>query len=453
MALMLIGIPGSIFAANNDSNPPIVPTEIARITYMPEDILAALDTIDTDANKTAPDAVTDELLSAIELPRSMSISIPKIDIMKIHDTHPLVGEQIKNLKNHGYSDSEIRNLDVEAYNQIEKTWKLPSSMIPDIITLYPELKGTDISTWTIGDFLAYSYAADARSNVYAPTQEQANALAARNITLNDAVTLLKDFYTYDCVLSQSDETLRQCLEGYYQFTIDNIKGLAEISKQRKAKSIESLNKSGFTIQAADPLPGDQNTIYFKVLFPGGYNGNVADWFHIDSHSMDSAAIRTSQAAAVVKGYNRLYQLSGSTYMCGNLWGTWSQSQNGAHEGIDYNYGTNPKIYTMATGSVYYYYNNGTSRSQVCVTDGSYTYTYLHMDTINIKNNGVVYGPTYPSGVNVTAGSSTLGTQGKVGNAYGEHVHFEVHSGSTISLFYESDNTLSCLNPYDAINRF
>ncbi|AHF11232.1 MULTISPECIES: M23 family metallopeptidase [Dehalobacter] len=451
--LLLIGIPGSIFAANDDSNTPFPSTKVDQTTYMPADVVAALDATNTDSNKSiAPNTTTGDLLTAIVLPRSMNINTPKIDMKKVHDTNPLEKLQKENLKSHGYSNEEIKDMDAGDYNEIEKTWRISESDISLYKSFFPELENVDISNWTYGDYLAYDEEAAANANVYAPTPEQATALEARNITLSDARTLLKDFYSYDGILEQSDETLKEYIEAYYQFTVDNIYALADISEKKNSiKNTQSINTGKFTVQyQEEPDPLLQGNTYRYVSFPGGYG---YDWFHEDAGTHVSQTVRDNQKAAVVKGYNRLYGVSGTTYTCGNLWGTWSKSQAGAHEGIDYNRGTNPTIYTMATGSVYYYYNNGSTRSQVCVTDASYTYTYLHMATINIKNNGVVTGPTYPSGVNVTAGSSSLGTQGSVGNSSGNHVHFEVHSGSTIGLFGENEDTLSCLNPYNAINRF
>lgn len=447
IALLVIGLQGNVYAASDNSNSSKEQVTITNYNdVMPSDVIAVLEATNTSDLLSATTSNSD-VLTNIELPRSMNIKTPKIDMKKVHDTNPLEELQIENLKNHGYSNQEIKNMDAGDYNEIEKTWKIPASDIPIYKSSFPELENVDISNWTIGEYLAYDEAAAAKANIYSPTSDQVQAFALRNIDLCDARMLLKDFYSYDNILQQSDETLKNYIEAYYQFTIDNIYEMDKVNN-KGTKSIQSLNSGKFFVQA--PPSNLQGTTYRYVNFPGGYG---YDWFHQSSQTHVSDAIRQTQKNAVIKGYNRLYKLTGTVYSCGNLWGTWSNSQGGAHEGIDYNYGTNPTIYTMATGSVYYYYNNYSTRSQICVTGGSKTYTYLHMATINIKNNGVVTGPTYPSGVNVTAGSSALGTQGSIGNSTANHVHFEVHSGSTINLFTESDNTLSCLDPYAAINLF
>lgn len=46
-----------------------------------------------------------------------------------------------------------------------------------------------------------------------PTQEQQAQFAARNITLQDANRLRKDFHQYETVLAQDDALLKEYLEG------------------------------------------------------------------------------------------------------------------------------------------------------------------------------------------------------------------------------------------------
>lgn len=404
-----------------------------RNTIMPEDIVNALEkTYSLNGDKTSND-----ILTAVGLPRSLSISIPKIDMSKVHDTNPLEQLQIDNLINHGYSKEQILMLDAGDYYEIEKTWKIPSEAISNIIFCLPDVNISVISKWTWGDYFAYSKSEDERSNAYTPTEEQKIALNARNITLSDARMLLKDFQTYDNLLSQSDDTIKTCIESYYNFTIDNIKQLAQISEQRSAA----------TLLSAPPI-NLQGTTYRYVSFPG----YQSDWFHVNSNSWD-ATTRSAQKAAVLKGYNKLYKQTGTTFICTNLWGTWSSSQNGAHEGIDYDYQTNPPLYSISTGYIYYYSATDTA-GILAIYDGTSTNFYYHMDTINIKSNGALNGTVLnPSPViNVGCGDS-VGTQGMKGNATGEHVHYEVRSGKQTSGYPENDNTLSSANPYTKITTF
>ncbi len=418
-------------------------------TVMPRDIVNALEkSYSLDSDTISSDKTSNDVLATVELQRSLSISIPKIDISKVHDTNPLEQLQIDNLIKHGYSKEQILTLDAGDYYEIEKTWKIPSEAISNIMLFFPDVDISVISEWTWEDYFAYSKSADAISNVYAPTKEQEVALNARNITLSDARMLLKDFQTYDNLLSQNDDTIKAYIESYYKFTIDNIKQLAQISEQRSA-TINYLNSylEGTTLSSVPPVDL-QGTTYRYVNF----EGYQADWFHVDSMSWD-ATTRSAQKAAVLKGYNKLYNKTGTTFTCTNLWGTWSSSQNGAHEGIDYAYGTNPTIYSISSGTIYYY--SATSTAGILgIYDGTNTNFYYHMNTINIRSNGALLGTVLNPSPEIKVGSGdSVGTQGMKGNASGNHVHYEVDSGRRTSGYGESDNTLSSANPYTSITTF
>lgn len=413
-------------------------------TVMPKDIVNALE----KSYSLNGDKASNDVLAAVELPKSLSISIPNIDMSKVHDTNPLEQLQIDNLINHGYSKEEILMIDAGDYYEIEKTWNIPPEAISNIKLCFPDVDISVISKWTWGDYFAYAKAADESSDVYAPTKEQEIALNARNITLSDARMLLKDFHTYDNLLSQNDDTIKMFIESYYKFTIDNIKQLAQISEQRSTM-INYLNnyKEGKILSSEPPIEL-QGTTYRKVTF----EGYQSDWFHVNSNSWD-ATTRSAQKAAVLKGYNKLYNKTGTTFICTNLWGTWSSSQNGAHEGIDYDYGTNPTIYSISSGYIYYY--SATSSAGILgIYDGTSTNFYYHMNTINIRSNGALSGTVLnPSPViNVGCGDS-VGTQGRKGNANGEHVHYEVGSGKQTSGYPGNDNNLSSANPYTKITTF
>ncbi len=407
-------------------------------TVMPRDIVNALEkSYSLDSDIISSDMTSNDILASLELQRSLSISIPKIDMNKVHDTNPLEQLQIDNLIKHGYNKEQILTLDAGDYYEIEKTWKIPSEAISNIMLFFPDIDKSVISKWTWGDYFAYSKLEDERSNAYAPTEEQKIALNTRNITLSDARMLLKDFQTYDNLLSQSDDTIKACIESYYNFTIENIKQLAQISEQRSATTLLSA-----------PPANLQGTTYKYVNF----EGYQSDWFHVDSMSWD-ATTRSAQKAAVLKGYNKLYNKTGKTFICTNLWGTWSSSQSGAHEGIDYAYGTNPTIYSISSGTIYYY--SATSTAGILgIYDGTSTNFYYHMKTINIRSNGALSGTVLEPNPEIRVGcGDSVGTQGRKGNATGEHVHYEVDSDERTSGYGESDNTLSSENPYTKITTF
>lgn len=193
--------------------------QVVSDDVMPSDILEALNAKDSGVENSA----NKNILLTVELPTSLSISIPNIDLTKVHQTQPLQQPQIDSLKSRDFSDEMIATMDYGDYANVEKTWLLTSDMIKNAKNIYPDLANMDISNWTYGDFLTYSVKAD--SKTYAPTEDQAKALKERNITLEDARKLLKVFNSYDTILKQNDKTLKGYIEKDYQSTIEYIKGL------------------------------------------------------------------------------------------------------------------------------------------------------------------------------------------------------------------------------------
>lgn len=120
-----------------------------------------------------------------------------------------------------------------------------------------------------------------------------------------------------------------------------------------------------------------------------------------------------------------------------MYGTYSYSQGGAHEGLDFvdpDQTNTPTIYavfegvkqtTSATHHLAVYDSNA--------PDEAKTYSYLHMSSISAGTNVSVY--------------DAVGKQGNNGNATGYHVHFEVHSGKTTTLSAGNDHTLGSISPY------
>lgn len=120
----------------------------------------------------------------------------------------------------------------------------------------------------------------------------------------------------------------------------------------------------------------------------------------------------------------------------NMYGTYSYSQGGAHEGIDFAYGgTGTAIYAIFDGEVITP-KPSHSTHQLAVYDDDpdvdKTYNYLHMNSKSVNVGDQI---THGNGV------------GQQGNATGPHVHFEVHSGQTNTLSNESDYTLGSISPY------
>lgn len=338
----------------------------------------------------------------------------------------MLEEQVVELKTHGYTDNEIDSFDMEDFFNIESTWMIDYDVVDLIISLYPELANNNISNWTYGDLKSYVDIADAKK--YAPTLEQQEKLEARNITLADARMLLKDYYDYDNLLAQSDEQLVDDLEKYYQFTIDNIYTMASLANDNDIELYIT------------PSTNPNTNYYVRYYFPG--HGD--EWLHKNAVPASTQAAVT-QAGALQAAYNKIYNTD-KTFKTTNIYGGYSNSSNGAHEGIDFskpdNLGTYCSIYSIANGKVLTTGNN-LGQLPVYVSTWNVTMSYLHMSTIN---------PT--QGNNVTIGQQ-VGNQGNVGvNSTGAHVHLQFEKGQTTTVHSaRNDDNLESLSPYNYIMFF
>jgi murein DD-endopeptidase MepM/ murein hydrolase activator NlpD len=363
-----------------------------------------------------------DTLSSVSLKPSMSISIPKIDATKIHAAIPLGNDEgslkIKEeLRDHGYSDKEIAEMDLGDYQELCASWIMSPTRIEVAKEIYPELANKDLTKWTNGEY--DNFIKEKNLETFIPTQSQSEALEARDITLDDAIWLTKIYGSFDDILEQSDNVLKAHLEERYQFIIDNIIKQAEMQLGISA--------------TLDP------NLYVQVASFAGYRYND-DWF-LKSVSTHDPYWRSIQEQRTLKAFRALYKYTSSslpTYYTTNLYGTYSVSQKGAHEGIDFAYGgTGTTIYNIATGKVRAPKSTH-SDHHLCIYDEgtNKSYSYLHMNKITVSV-GEIFG---------TVGNE-VGQQGMKGNATGPHVHFEVHSGNTDTLSPENDNVLQSISPY------
>lgn len=168
-----------------------------------------------------------------------------------------------------------------------------------------------------------------------------------------------------------------------------------------------------------------------------------DYFHNDTATTATwikvRAYRTLYAQAYI--YDWDYSINNNLY-CTNMWGTYSKSQGGAHEGIDFYEPDNdtPNLYSPVSGVRV---TNVTYSHQLAIYDanitdthaptGGKTYSFLHMTNLSTA--------TYFSKYHY------LGVQGIQGNTTGYHLHFEVQLGRTGALSSGNDHVLSSASPY------
>jgi len=187
------------------------------VKFLPKEIIGAIN------DKSYPNR--DKILETVEIPRSMGIQIPNINMYKVITTTPLneFSNVLKTeLSQHGLSEKEIEKMSFNDYKTIERSWKLTKEMIESAKKIYPELANTDLSTWTFGDYEDYYTKKNKENFEHEFTKEQITQLNQRGILLEDVPWLLKDFYKIDTILAQPDEVLKKDIEGYYQFNIDTL---------------------------------------------------------------------------------------------------------------------------------------------------------------------------------------------------------------------------------------
>lgn len=377
--------------------------------YHAKDIIAALES--KSSARTANSPVNDAILNDVLMPVSMGVTVPHIDASKVIqtvDVYTLDSSFAEALAAHGIYKTSMTYSEYEA---LENTWQLPAEVIASAKASYPELERVDMTLWTYGDYKEFCIHTDEANFLANITSEQLQELDSRNILVSDLSYLLKEYHTIDLILEQSDQDLMNIIEKAYTYTYEKL--LAETQNTR-----------------ATP-PSD---LYTFVYFPRYNNGN-GDYFL--NSVLTTAYWQNVQADRALKTQQCLYNSTSTTLRCTNMYGTYSYSQGGAHEGIDFvhpNGSSTPTVYAVFKGK-----KLGTSAThQLSVydiksPDEPKTYTYLHMSAISASANVSVL--------------DAVGKQGNLGNATGYHIHFEVHAGQRTSMAPGTDHVLESISPY------
>jgi hypothetical protein len=162
------------------------------------------------------------VMAAIELPRSMNIEIPKIDPHKMMNTRLItdhVPEFKVDLQDHGYTDEEIASISYGEYKLLESHWLLSEEMQELAQSYFPEYTKEDVARWTFGALKKRQMAEVDVARLDRFTEEEWASLQERGIVEADLFYLLKEFQQPSTIVEQSDEALREVLEGYYEFGI------------------------------------------------------------------------------------------------------------------------------------------------------------------------------------------------------------------------------------------
>jgi len=355
---------------------------------------------------------------------SINIDIKNIDMKSIHDTNPLDQEQIDFLMSIGYKYENAIKKDQGDYKKIFSKEKMEPKAINSAISLYPELAGEDLSKWTNGDFDLYIQ--QKNEELYSPTKEQEKELKRRGIVIEDAQYLLEYFYTYDNFLLQSNETLKDYLEKYYQFKISYVDELKSIETKNK----EYFNNNDITIMVDPPIELQGTTYRYVEDFPNYQD----DWFHVDSDTHVSSN-KYWYGDSAANSFSLIYG-SSTPIKYSNLWGTYSGSQNGAHEGIDFVGPDQHQLKSPVGGEVIY-----KADEYIVVYDTenfnyNFSFFFYHMSDVTVNQEGTL---------NI---GDIMGRQSDIGNAKGSHLHFAVENGyDTTTTSAKDDHNLDSASPY------
>jgi len=405
-AVCILMLPCSFAVESEETNREVIHVDGK---YNAADILAAIENSSKSTN--ARSSVDQTILNDVLMQVSMDIQTPHIDpskVLQTVDVYTLDPAFAEALAEHGVYETSMTYSEFEA---MENTWLLPPDFVESVKYAYPELADSDMSGWTYGMYKEYAAEKDEERFLASLTAEELAQLDSRGIQVSDMSYLLKEYHTVEAVLAQSNDSLKTTLEAAYNYTYS----LVEASTQ----STRATPSSAY---------------YTFVYFPR-YNYGNGDYFH--NSVLTTTYWQNIQADRALRTQGLLYSYSSSTLCCTNMYGTYSYSQEGAHEGIDFvhpaGYST-PTIFAVFRGEKI----TSSSTYQLSVYDVNSpdepkTYTYLHMNTVNASSNVEVL--------------DSVGQQGNLGNATGYHVHFEVHAGNTDDLSPGNDDTVESLSPY------
>ncbi len=178
--------------------------------YLPSEVASALKKPTNEHNM--------KVLKAIELPRSMNITTPKIDENRIIQTQPLSQMPkvlIEDLKRQGYENAD--KYTYGEYEVISELQTLEEAGLTSIERSYPELSKVDISDWTVKDYHKWQsdYMKEQQSAMY--SDEEKRIMQKKGILIDDMFYLHKEFN--GTVLEQPDEVLKKTLEDYYNMVL------------------------------------------------------------------------------------------------------------------------------------------------------------------------------------------------------------------------------------------
>lgn len=171
-----------------------------------------------------------------------------------------------------------------------------------------------------------------------------------------------------------------------------------------------------------------------------YHYYQPDWFANASNTPTSQGYRDAQTYYG----KRIFQVAFNTtadplYM--NMWGTYSSSQEGAHEGLDMIRYDGAPVKHWGSDGVVTVKNASTGLIGIYCSSINETIFYRHMTNVTLN-----VGSSVPH-------NTVIGNQGNLGNSSGSHLHCGVEWGNTTIDSLGSDSNFSSQNIYYAMQFF
>ena len=351
------------------------------------------------------------------LPNSLGISIPNVNLFVVRDERIIDADEVVEAVEFGKTKSEAKKMTRYELTSFIDSQKLSDSSIEAISETNPEIPKELLTEWTYDQYNQYVYEKNRKQ--FMPSSEILKSINERNIALDDFIYLRKFFSSDEMILAQSDESLISILKKWYLFKLDFANATSNEAcydvKVEKGTNNEEENSIKYNSSLYVTVSSFQNYQHTNDLFLKKVKTHLSNY-------------RTYQENLALKAFNAIYARpsSNTSATFTNLYGTYSQSQGGAHEGLDMIYGSTPNVHT--------------------ITGGTATIIYPSSGAVKIHNS--TYGDAiYAHMTNCHSGSvsagDVIGKQGHQGNATGNHVHLEISS----QMNSEHDDDLGSGSPY------
>lgn len=343
---------------------------------------------------------------------SFGIKTPNVNLAEVRDDRALEDYEIAEAVNLGISKEKAKQMTRYELISLIDSQNLSEESIDLVSKTNPELSKEDLSEWTYYQYNQYEYEKNIKQ--FMPSDEIMAAIKNRNMTVDDFKYLRKFYGSDDEIIEQSDEELSKILVEWYKIKLYYAKAVSNDPFYSKLDN-STGNPAKYNPSLYTTVASFQNYSYTNDLFLTSVKTHLSNY-------------RIYQESAALKAFNAIYARpsSNTSATFTNLYGTYSQSQGGAHEGIDMVYSSTPDVHTITGGaaSIVSTYNGA-----VRVTHTNYgSAIYAHMTNCQTgtKNAG-----------------EKIGNQGNVGNATGNHVHFEIAT----SMNSEDNDSLGSSSPY------